>query len=162
MPGSPGEVRDGEVTLSFDPLEHSIGQVTAIGTIRSPWAPGQAPKSIAKARETGKGARIELVQEYALALTGLSVGQGLIVLTWMDRARRDLVLQQPRHTDGPRGTFALRSPARPNPIGLATVRITGLDPAAAMIQIDATDCFDGTPVLDIKPWIPTIDLPPEP
>jgi tRNA (Thr-GGU) A37 N-methylase len=67
-------------------------------------------------------------------------------------------VQVPRHADGPRGTFALRSPVRPNPIALATAVITSLD--GATIGIDATDAFDGTPVLDIKPWIDTVDVPP--
>ncbi len=71
-----------------------------------------------------------------------------------------MLLQAPKHVDAPRGTFALRSPVRPNPIALATVLITGLDAAQGVIDIDAIDAFDGTPVLDIKPWIETVDVAP--
>jgi tRNA (Thr-GGU) A37 N-methylase len=49
---------------------------------------------------------------------------------------------------------------RPNPIALGTSVITALDPDTGVIGIDATDAFDGTPVLDIKPWISTVDVPP--
>jgi len=55
---------------------------------------------------------------------------------------------------------ALRSPRRPNPVILSTVVVTGLDPVAGVIGIDAIDAHDGTPVIDIKPWIETVDLPP--
>jgi tRNA (Thr-GGU) A37 N-methylase len=77
----------------------------------------------------------------------------------MDKARRDLVLQAPRHSKGPRGTFSLRSPVRPNPIALAVVSITSLDMDAGRIGIDAIDCFDDTPLVDIKPWIARVDAP---
>ena len=80
------------------------------------------------------------------------------LLYWVDRGERDLIVQTPAHADGPRGTFALRSPVRPNPIALATVLITGID--GAVVEIDAIDAFDGTPLLDIKPWIETVDVPP--
>ena len=92
------------------------------------------------------------------ALTALEIGQAIQVLYWVDRGQRDLLVQSPRHADGPRGTFALRSPVRPNPIALATVVITGLD--RNMVGIDAIDAFDGTPILDIKPWLSTVDVPP--
>jgi tRNA (Thr-GGU) A37 N-methylase len=75
----------------------------------------------------------------------------------MGEARRDLIVQAPRHKPEPTGVFALRSPARPNPIALATVRILDIDPAQGRITIDAIDCRDGTPLLDIKPWIERID-----
>jgi tRNA (Thr-GGU) A37 N-methylase len=169
---APGVLRPGEVALPFDPAGRSFAGVTAIGHLRTPWSPGAAPKNIRLARETGKPARIELLTGYASALTGLTVGQPIIVLTWMDRGRRDLVLQAPAHARAPRGTFALRSPVRPNPIALSTVLITGIDTGIepgidagtdtgrGIVDIDASDCFDGTPVLDIKPWIAAVDLPP--
>uniref|UniRef100_UPI00351529CD TrmO family methyltransferase domain-containing protein n=1 Tax=Pseudooceanicola sp. TaxID=1914328 RepID=UPI00351529CD len=93
--------------------------------------------------------------------SGLQVGQVIWLLTWMDRSRRDLALQSPAHADGPRGTFSLRSPARPNPVAMSAVRITALDAEAGVIGIDASDAYDGTPVIDLKPWIATVDVPPE-
>jgi len=154
------EQRPGEIALPFDPADRAEAGLVFIGRIRSPWVKGTAPKNIRQARETGEAARIELDPSYAPALLGLSVGQPIQILYWVDRGQRDLVVQSPRHTDGARGTFALRSPVRPNPIALSTVVITALDPKTGTIGIDATDAFDGTPVLDIKPWLGTVDVPP--
>jgi tRNA-Thr(GGU) m(6)t(6)A37 methyltransferase TsaA len=123
------------------------------------WGKGTAPKNLRAARETGEGARIVLNPEYVPGLTGLKIGQAIQVLYWVDRGTRDLIVQTPRHADGPRGVFALRSPVRPNPIALGTSVITSLE--ANTIGIDATDAWDGTPVLDIKPWISTVDVPPD-
>jgi tRNA-Thr(GGU) m(6)t(6)A37 methyltransferase TsaA len=159
MAGAP---RDGEELLPFDPAEGDGPRVAFIGRVRSPWRPdGEHPKNIRKAREMGGAARIELDPAYAPGLKGLSAGQYVIVVYWMDRARRDIIVQRPRHVDGPRGTFALRSPVRPTPIAMSTVRITALDADAGVVEIDAIDCFDGTPVVDIKPWLETVDMPPE-
>lgn len=157
---SPSPLRPGEAILDFAPGDDVFAGVTAIGTIHSPWSRGNCPRSIARARESGQGAQITLKPGYVPGLTGLSVGQPVILLYWMHDARRDLILQTPRHADGPRGTFALRSPNRPNTIALCTVVITNLDLDTGVIGIDAIDVFDGTPLLDIKPWIPTIDTPP--
>ncbi len=156
----PPEMRDGEVALDRDPAETTDAGVVFIGRIRSPWSRGNAPKNIRAAREEMDGATIELDPRFAPALTGLKIGQPILVLYWMHDARRDLVIQAPRHVDAPRGTFALRSPNRPNPVALSAVRITALDLENAVIGIDAIDCFDGTPVVDIKPWLETVDVPP--
>ena len=152
--------REGEIALPFDPAERTTAGLTFIGHIRSSWAKGTAPKNLRAARETGQGARIELLPGYAAGLTGLEVGQAIQILYWVDRGVRDLIVQVPGHTNGSRGTFALRSPVRPNPIALGTVIITSLDPVAGIIGIDATDAYYGTPLLDIKPWIGTVDVPP--
>lgn len=153
--------RDGETRLDFDPADRPDSAVSFIGHIRSDWSKGDCPRNIGQARQRGGGnARIELRPGYAEALTGMAVGQAIWVLTWMDRAPRDLVVQRPGHTDGPRGTFRLRSPARPNPVATSAVRVTSLDLAAGVIGLDATDAFDGTPVIDIKPWLETVDVPP--
>ncbi|MGC9420430.1 MAG: TrmO family methyltransferase domain-containing protein [Rhodovulum sp.] len=153
MTGTP---RPGEVVLEGAP-DPDGPRLRIIGRIRSPWGPGDCPRNIGRARETGRAARIELDPAFAPALAGLRVGQPVILLYWMDRARRDLLVQAPRHVTEPRGTFALRSPNRPNTISQATVRITALDPDSATIGIDA---IDDTPLLDIKPWLETVDLPP--
>jgi len=152
-------LRPGEVVLGDAP-DPGGPRIRFIGRIRSPWGPDDCPKNFGRARETGRGAQVELDPAFAPALAGLAVGQPVILLYWMDRARRDLLVQAPRHVAEPRGTFALRSPNRPNTISQATVRITALDPGSATIGIDAIDCFDGTPLLDIKPWLETVDLPP--
>ncbi|MEM8880848.1 MAG: tRNA (N6-threonylcarbamoyladenosine(37)-N6)-methyltransferase TrmO [Pseudomonadota bacterium] len=157
MPGSSTDNRAGEVALGVDPRIDT--GLTFIGTIRAPWGPTDCPKNLRIARERGGGARILLRPEYALALQGLSDGQAIQLLYWVDRGQRDLIVQSPAHADGPRGVFALRSPVRPNPIALACVRITKID--GPNLEIDAIDAWDGTPVLDIKPWLATIDVPPD-
>jgi len=155
------DIRSGEIALDRDPSDRPDAGVVFIGRIRSPWRRREdCPKNIGKARETGRGAMIELEPDFAPALSGLAVGQPIVIMYWMDHARRDLLLQTPRHVTAPRGTFALRSPNRPNPIALSSVVITELDEAAGRIGIDAIDCLDGTPLVDLKPWLETVDIPP--
>lgn len=154
-----GELREGEVLLPFDPGERIEAGVTFIGRIRTPYGPGHCPRNISVAREDPPEAWIEMADGYQLALTGLEPGQAVILVYWMAEARRDIAFQNPNHTKGPRGTFALRSPARPNPLAISTVRITSLDRDRGVIGIDAIDCYDGTALVDIKPWVERIDLP---
>ena len=156
---APGEMRPGETRLPFDPSDRTQAGLAFIGHLRSPWTHADCPRNLRGARERGGGARIVLARDYAPGLAGLSVGQPILLLYWADAARRDPIVQAPRHADGPRGTFALRSPRRPNPILAATVRITDLDAARGEVGIDAIDAPDGTPVIDLKPWLPTIDAP---
>jgi tRNA-Thr(GGU) m(6)t(6)A37 methyltransferase TsaA len=152
--------RPGEIALPFDPAERAEAALCFIGRIRSPWGPGTAPKNLRAARETGKPARVELAEPYRAGLDGLSVGQAVHLLYWVDRGQRDLIVQSPRHVEAPRGVFALRSPVRPNPIALATVIVTSLHPETGILGIDAIDAWDDTPLLDIKPWIGPVDSPP--
>lgn len=151
-------IREGETALPADPAAAPDAGVVFIGHIRSPWARGNCPRNISKARAEHPEAWIELNPEWEPALAGLAVGQPVLLLYWMNHARRDLLTQMPAHADEARGTFSLRSPNRPNPVAAATVRITALD--GSRIGIDAIDCFDGTPLIDIKPWHDTIDIPP--
>ena len=153
--------RDGEETLGFDPAAEAFAGVAAIGRIRSAWRPGDCPRNLRQARARGGGAaRLEIDAPYRPGLRGLAAGQWIWLLAWYGDKRRDLIVQAPAHADGPRGTFALRSPVRPNPVTLQLVRVTALDAARGHVAIDATDAFDGTPLLDVKPWIDTVDLPP--
>lgn len=156
-----GERREGEVALDFDPGDRVEAGLTFIGTLHTDWR-DSAPRNLRQARALGGGGRVVLRPGYAPGLAGLSEGQAIWLVLWFDRARRDLIVQAPRHADGPRGTFALRSPVRPNPIAIEAVRIVTLDAAAGSFTVDATDALDGTPVLDIKPWIGTVDVPPDP
>lgn len=152
------DARPGEVRLPFDPATQVDATITFIGRIRSPWSdPATCPKNLRQARERGGGGTLELAPGYEGGLQGLAPGDTIIALYWMDRSRRDLLVQAPRHREGTAGVFALRSPVRPNPIALATVRIEAIDQAAGTVRIDAIDCLDGTPLLDIKPWIATVD-----
>lgn len=155
--------RPGEIALPFDPaVLDGDARVVFIGRIRSAWASrGDAPKNPREARERGRTARIELDEPYRPGLDGLDRFSHAIVLYWMHDARRDLIVQSPRHSPKPRGVFGLRSPVRPNPIALAVVRLLAIDPGAGTIEIDAIDCLDGTPLLDIKPYLPSVDAVPD-
>ncbi|MEQ9694616.1 tRNA (N6-threonylcarbamoyladenosine(37)-N6)-methyltransferase TrmO [Shimia sp. SDUM112013] len=154
-------LRPGEAVLSFDPADQEDAELAFVGRIRSPWSRGDCPSNIRKAREMGCKVWIELDVRYVQGLEGLEVGQKIILIYWMHDTRRDVILQSPRHINGTRGVFSLRSPLRPNPLAMSTVAIMSLDRHKGHIGIDAIDCFDGTPLVDIKPWVPTIDLPPE-
>lgn len=154
--------RPGEKALDFDPGQRAGAGITFVGLVRSDWKVGDCPKNLRAARERpgGGNARVEIFEEYWEGLLGLQPNQPIMLLYWMHQARRDLILQQPSHLKEPRGTFALRSPARPNPISIACVQITDLDLNTGVIGIDAIDCFDGTPLLDLKPWKASMDVPP--
>lgn len=159
MSGARFAPRPGEQALDFDPGDATAASLAFIGRIRTPWSLGDCPKNLRAARETGQGAWIELDAPYRPGLAGLAAGDWLVLLYWMHAAPRHLIVQAPRHRETPSGVFALRSPARPNPVALATVRCTALDPATGRIDLDAMDCIDGTALLDIKPHIPAIDCP---
>lgn len=157
------EVRAGERQLPIDPADLPANAgIVFIGTVHSPWRSREdCPKNMAAARERGQPAHIEIAPLYRQGLAGLERFSHAAILTWLDRAPRDLIVQRPRHAEEPRGTFALRSPARANPIGLHVVRILAIDPAAGRIDLDGIDVLDGTPVVDVKPYYPSTDAVPE-
>lgn len=156
------EMRGGEEALAFDPANaRGDGQIVFIGTIRSPWITRQeCPKNMGAARERARAATVEIAAPYRPGLRGLEGLTHVILLTWLHHAPRNLIVQKPRHADDPKGTFALRSPARPNPIGLHLVGLTGIDIASGILTLDAIDVLDGTPVIDIKPYFPSVDTVP--
>ena len=160
---APGEPRPGEVRFAAPVPAYDDAGLVFIGRIRSPWTDRSAcPKNIGAARERGLTAAVEVDAAFRPALAGLAAGSYVHLLTWLDRATRDLALQMPRHASGPRGTFSLRSPVRPNPIGMHLVRIEAIDPEAGILTIDAIDVLDGTPLLDLKPYLASVDAPPAP
>lgn len=157
------EQREGEERLARDPaaLPADAG-VVFIGRIRSPWVDrAECPKNMAAAREANRGATVEIDELYRAGLAGLEAFSHLALLTWLDHAPRDLIVQRPRHSTEPRGVFALRSPARPNPIGLHVVGMASLDAERGLIGIDAIDVLDGTPLLDVKPYFASTDSIPD-
>lgn len=88
-------------------------------------------------------------------LRGIAVGDALLVLTWLDRARRDVLAVHPR--DDParplQGVFATRSPHRPNPIGIHRVEVAEI--ARNRLHVRNLEALDGTPILDLKPVLST-------
>jgi tRNA-Thr(GGU) m(6)t(6)A37 methyltransferase TsaA len=110
--------------------------------------PAQAPK---QGDEGAPEAWVVLDGEVRDALDGVGPGAELVVLTWLDRADRDVLRVHPRGDDSrPEvGVFATRSPARPNPIGLHRVRVIRVD--GTRLLVHGLEAVDGTPVLDLKP-----------
>jgi tRNA-Thr(GGU) m(6)t(6)A37 methyltransferase TsaA len=151
MAEDPFGIRDGEVAVTLP--EHFDAGVYFIGRIRTPWRRREdCPKN---ARESDAVCTIEVEARYQAALAGVEGCSHLLVLYWMDRARRDLVLQVPHHYGERRGTFALRSPARPNPIAVSATTV--VDVGGNRISVIGLDCLDGTPLIDIKPYFASTD-----
>jgi tRNA-Thr(GGU) m(6)t(6)A37 methyltransferase TsaA len=147
----PSDVRSGEVQAEM-PAAFDAG-VYFIGRIRTPFKTrDDCPKNTAQFDAVG---RVELDARYAAGLTDLQFYSHAILLYWMHEARRDLILQVPHHLGRPRGTFALRSPVRPNPIALAVVEILRVEATGLVIR--KIDCVDGTPLVDIKPYFASTD-----
>ena len=155
--------RDGEVSIEPDPAKAPADAgLIFIGRVASPWTERtECPKNMRAAREIGRPARIAIDAPYRRGLADLAGFSHVVLLTWLDRSPRNLIVQKPRHASRAKGVFALRSPARPNPVGLHVVKLLGLDPIAGVLDIDAIDVLDGTPVLDLKPYMPAIDAFPE-
>ena len=149
------DLREGEVAVEL-PARFDAS-LYYIGRIRTPWKRREdCPKN---ARESDAVCIIELEPRWAQGLTGLESVSHVLVLYWMDKARRDLVLQAPHHYAEKRGTFALRSPVRPNPIAASVVRLLGIE--GTRLSVIGLDCLDGTPLLDIKPYFASTDAVPD-
>lgn len=136
VPRDPGVlVTDREATVRF------------IGRIETPYRTlGECPRNV---DPDGPECQLLLDPELAPALDGIAPGDRLLVLYWLDRADRHRLRQTPRHRDREFGTFALRSPHRPNPIGVAVVPVVTV--GGATVTVRGLDCVDGTPLLDLKP-----------
>jgi tRNA-Thr(GGU) m(6)t(6)A37 methyltransferase TsaA len=151
-------IREGEVQVAL-PAETDAG-LYFIGRIRTPWnSRKECPKNARASRELGTVCTIEVDPRWQQALPGVETCSHLIVLYWMDRARRDLVVQVPRQYGDGKPTFSLRSPVRPNPIALAVVELREVRDNT--LQVVGLDCLDGTPLLDIKPYFASADSIPD-
>jgi tRNA-Thr(GGU) m(6)t(6)A37 methyltransferase TsaA len=148
-------LREGEVAVAAP--DHFDASLYFIGRIHTPWSRREdCPKN---GLETEAVCTIELDSRWLAGLRGLETSSHVVVLYWMDRARRDLVLQAPRHYGEQRGTFALRSPVRPNPIAMSVVRLLSIE--GGRLSVVGLDCLDGTPLLDIKPYFASTDAVPD-
>jgi tRNA (adenine37-N6)-methyltransferase len=125
-----------------------------IGFIRSPYHETSAiPKGLG-AKHDAEGA-IELLREFEAGLKDIEGFSHLFVLWEFDRADGyDLVAHPPTDEKRPHGVFSTRSPRRPNPIGLTVVELLRRD--GATLQVRGVDMLDGTPVLDIKPYLSSV------
>ena len=138
-------MREGEVACGL-PDGFDAG-LYFIGRIRTPWKTRAAcPR---RGAQDGPLCRIEFDERWRPALAGLEGRAFVQVLYFMNQARRDLLLQWPRGREKPLGTFALRSPVRPNPIASSVAKLEGVESGALLVR--GLDCIDGTPLVDVKP-----------
>lgn len=144
-PETESDLRPGEAAV--EPPAQTDAALYFIGTIRTPWRTRrECPK---RGDLEGPVCAIVVDERWRAALKGLAGFRRIQVLYWMHRARRDLVLQAPSGAAETSGTFALRSPVRPNPIASSIVELVGID--GTTLQVRGLDCLDGTPLLDLKP-----------
>ena len=123
--------------------------VVPIGVVSSPLTdPAAAPK---QGSEGAPDAWLVLEPGVAAGLDGMRPGDEIIVLTWLHRARRDVLRVHPRDdlSNPERGVFTTRSADRPNPIGLHRVEVAAID--GARVRVRGLEAIDGTPVVDLKP-----------
>lgn len=101
--------------------------------------------------EGAPDAWVEIDSAFVRALSGVAAGDDLIIITWLDRANREVLEVHPRSDpDNPMtGVFATRSPHRPNPLGLH--RVTVREIAGTRLRVGPIEAIDGTPIVDIKP-----------
>ncbi len=145
--------RPGERRSAGGPPAATDAGLVFIGRIRTPFAaPGDCPKNVG---ESTAVCTIDVDERWVPALAGLETASHVVVLYWLDRAERDFLIQAPGHAPYPLGTFALRSPNRPNPLGFAAVPLLGI--AGGVVTVRGLDCVDGTPLLDLKPYIARTD-----
>jgi tRNA-Thr(GGU) m(6)t(6)A37 methyltransferase TsaA len=130
-------------------------EVTPIGTVRSPLTDrATAPK------QGNEGSPDPVVIEFMPGvlegLRDIRPGDQVIVLTWLDRARRDVLRTHPRDdlANPEVGVFSTRSPDRPNPIGLHLVEVVSRD--QGRLRVRNLEALDGTPVIDLKPVLPGV------
>jgi tRNA-Thr(GGU) m(6)t(6)A37 methyltransferase TsaA len=148
-------LREGEIAAELP--KQFDASLYYIGCIRTPWKRREdCPKN---PRETDAVCTVVLDPRWIAGLEGLEGVSHVVVLYWMDRARRDLVLQAPHHYSERRGTFALRSPVRPNPIAVSVARLIRIE--GNELSVVGLDCLDETPLLDLKPYFASTDSVPD-
>jgi tRNA-Thr(GGU) m(6)t(6)A37 methyltransferase TsaA len=130
-------------------------ELVAIGTVESPLVdPADAPK---QGGEGAPDAWLVFHDRVAEALDGIGEGDDILVLTWLDRARREVLRVHPR--DDPnnpeRGVFSTRSADRPNPVGLHRVHVVSIE--GRRVRVRPMEAVDGTPIVDVKPVLSGLD-----
>ena len=139
------ELREGEMAVEMPPARDA--GLVFIGRIRTPWTSrADAPR---QGRHDGPVCRLEIFEPWVPALKGVDFYSNLEVIYWLHQSRRDLALQSPKDNGSTRGTFSLRSPQRPNPLGTSIVKLVGIEGNTVLVR--GLDCLDETPLIDLKP-----------
>ena len=122
-------------------------ELKSIGSIKTPYTSiEECPNNI---QADGPACQITLYDEFQDGLSGLEAGQHILVLYWFENTDRSAIFQTVGDGEEVRGTFALRSPHRPNPIGAAVLPIESSE--SGVITVRGLDCLDNTRLIDIKP-----------
>ncbi|AMN55378.1 MULTISPECIES: tRNA (N6-threonylcarbamoyladenosine(37)-N6)-methyltransferase TrmO [Stappiaceae] len=139
------DIRPHEISVPIQ--EPDDARLFFIGRIHTPWKDRKdCPR---QGKVDGPECRIEIFEPWVPALKGIEEYDRIELLYWLDKARRDLIVQNPAHSDNIFGTFALRSPVRPNPIGTVLAKLVSVDGPNLIVR--GLDCLDGTPLIDLKP-----------
>ena len=105
----------------------------------------------------GEPATLEILPEYRMGLADLEGFQRIWVLSWLHQAEGYELKPVPYRDTVRRGLFATRAPRRPNPIGLSCVEVESVDAERGVITVNGIDLLDGTPIIDIKPYVAQVD-----
>lgn len=125
-----------------------------IGVIHTPFSQS-AGAPIQPCMAAGTKGVVEIFAEYTEGLKDLHGFDRVWLVYWCDRASEPRLSVKPYMDDAERGVFATRAPSRPNPIGLSNVRL--LEVGKARLRVAELDILDGTPLLDVKPYVPRFD-----
>lgn len=124
-------------------------ELNYIGHIKTPYKSlEECPRNI---NPNGPICQIVVDRDFVNGILGLSTGERILILYWLENTNRNATRQKSGRNGEMMGTFALRSPHRPNPIGAAVVTIETIE--NRILYVKGLDCLDGTPLIDIKPAI---------
>ncbi|MEN6329769.1 MAG: tRNA (N6-threonylcarbamoyladenosine(37)-N6)-methyltransferase TrmO [Methanobacteriaceae archaeon] len=128
-------------------------ELTVIGTVKSPYkSRGEGPH---QGRNQEELSQIIVLPEYEEGLEGVEQYHQLFILYWFDRAEEPLMKVVPHGRTKKRGIFSTRAPPRPNAIGLTLVDLVKME--GPVLTVRGLEALDGSPVLDIKPYLPDLD-----
>jgi tRNA (adenine37-N6)-methyltransferase len=132
---------------------HRKMELTVIGIVKSPYENrGEAPH---QGRNQEELSQIIIQPEFEEGLEGVEKYHQLFILYWFDRAEDPLLKVVPHGRAQKRGIFSTRAPPRPNAIGLTLVDLVKRD--GPVLTVRGLEALDGSPVLDIKPYLPDLD-----
>jgi len=140
------------------PTQTTTFTYTPIGTIHSPYE-DLSGMPIQPTGARGVLGTIDIFPEYRDGLRDLDGFSRIILIFAFHKSTGYRLVVKPFLDDTPRGVFATRAPKRPNAIGLSIVRLTGMHECT--LDIEDVDILDGTPLLDIKPYVPAFDAYPD-
>ena len=132
--------------------EQGVLKLKPIGVIHSPYHAGQVPYQGCGREEIGE---VEVFEQFAEGLKDIEGFSHIVLIYWFHKSRGySLMVRTPWDTK-PHGLFTTRSPNRPCPLGLSVVRLVAKK--GNTLKVKDLDAIDGTPLLDIKPYVPTVD-----